>query len=68
MERELERHRDLYNGTKPLCVYCGHCSYHGWCSGGYYTQPGYDDCRWPDSCKAVTYAAEIIAAHQYRQR
>lgn len=57
-------HHDPYNGTKPLCVYCGHCSYHGWCAGGYFSQPALEDCRMPHQCRPVTYAAEIIASGQ----
>ncbi|KAG8460167.1 hypothetical protein KFE25_014312 [Diacronema lutheri] len=69
LKADLAQHPkgDMYNGTKPLCVYCGHCSYHGWCPGGYFTQPGLEDCRMPSQCRRVTYAAEIIASGQNLQ-
>mmetsp|Transcript_18844 Transcript_18844/g.48049 ORF Transcript_18844/g.48049 Transcript_18844/m.48049 type:complete len:538 (-) Transcript_18844:580-2193(-) len=64
MNAQAELH-DPYNGTKPLCVYCGHCAWHGWCPGGYYAQPGLGgSCYHPSWCRPVTYAAEILASGQ----
>jgi formylmethanofuran dehydrogenase subunit B len=62
MQEQAEH--SMYNGTKPLCVFCGHCSYHGYCASGYFAQPGYEDCRAINTCTRVTYAAEILAHHQ----
>jgi hypothetical protein len=55
---------DLVNGTKPLCVWCGHCAWHGYCHGGYYSQPALEGCLDPWNCRRVTYAAEIVRNHQ----
>jgi len=62
LQREMLHEDHPHNGTKPLCVFCGHCAFHGWCQSGLFSKPGYEDCRPASTCTHVTYAAEIAAS------
>lgn len=48
----------------PLCLFCGHCGYHGWCPSGLFVGPALEGCihaaapsRW---CTQVSSAADIL--------